>query len=464
LLFGIYLGSSSASKIEGRITRDIDSALSTNGYSDWAKADVDGQKVRLTGQAPSARLKDAAINAVMTASGAGGVFRGGVTKVIDKMEIAPLVSPYVWSATRKGGLVTLSGHAPDRESLKAIVSTASEKFGEGVIDEMSLASGVPEHDGWIDMVRLGLGQLEGLESGKAVLKDRDLLITGQARSPENISDIDDALMSVSHPFTAEADVTGPYHWSASHNGDVLVLDGYIPDEEARRSLLQVARNAFDGEVLDKMKIGPRNGWVAIAEIGLGHIAKFNSGSIKLIGDTFLMTGDAPESAYAYLTEDVASLPAPFAAQIDVNIIAPAMQEIDGIDLDVVGDEKEEACQKAFLRVMSSNRIFFATARADIDRKSGETLDKLVEVARRCSEMSIVVEGHSDNRGSRPLNLELSQRRADAVRDYFIAKGMQADQMTSIGYGPDRPADSNDTPEGRANNRRIEFKVVGEEDE
>ena len=128
LLFGIYLGSSSASKIEGRITRDIDSALSTNGYSDWAKADVDGQKVRLTGQAPSARLKDAAINAVMTASGAGGVFRGGVTKVIDKMEIAPLVSPYVWSATRKGGIVTLSGHAPDRESLKAIVSTASEKF------------------------------------------------------------------------------------------------------------------------------------------------------------------------------------------------------------------------------------------------------------------------------------------------------------------------------------------------
>ena len=61
-------------------------------------------------------------------------------------------------------------------------------------------------------------------------------------------------------------------------------------------------------------------------------------------------------------------------------------------------------------------------------------------------------------------MELSQRRADAVRDYFIAKGMQADQMTSIGYGPDRPADSNDTPEGRANNRRIEFKVVGEEDE
>lgn len=71
---------------------------------------------------------------------------------------------------------------------------------------------------------------------------------------------------------------------------------------------------------------------------------------------------------------------------------------------------------------------------------------------------MVVEGHTDSRGPRDFNLELSQRRAEAVRDYLVSKGVPGDLFTVEGLGPDRPVASNATPDGRANNRRVEIVI------
>jgi outer membrane protein OmpA-like peptidoglycan-associated protein len=74
------------------------------------------------------------------------------------------------------------------------------------------------------------------------------------------------------------------------------------------------------------------------------------------------------------------------------------------------------------------------------------------------ERNIVVEGHTDSRGSEKHNLDLSQRRADSVRSYLVARGYEADRMQARGIGKGRPTTSNDTAEGRANNRRVEIIV------
>jgi OOP family OmpA-OmpF porin len=71
----------------------------------------------------------------------------------------------------------------------------------------------------------------------------------------------------------------------------------------------------------------------------------------------------------------------------------------------------------------------------------------------------VIEGHTDNVGNRDANLRLSRARADAVRAYFIAKGIAASRLTSVGLGPDQPIAPNDTEEGRAKNRRIQLREV-----
>ncbi len=70
-----------------------------------------------------------------------------------------------------------------------------------------------------------------------------------------------------------------------------------------------------------------------------------------------------------------------------------------------------------------------------------------------------IHGHTDNTGSDALNMNLSKNRAKSVKDYFISKGINASRLESDGFGKNKPIDVNDTPEGRANNRRVEIKVI-----
>jgi outer membrane protein OmpA-like peptidoglycan-associated protein len=96
----------------------------------------------------------------------------------------------------------------------------------------------------------------------------------------------------------------------------------------------------------------------------------------------------------------------------------------------------------------------------IGRRSFEILDALVAVLRAHAELARVdIQGHTDNVGDRAANLDLSARRALAVRRYVIDHGILPDRVESHGLGPDRPISDNGTPDGRAANRRVEVHIV-----
>jgi outer membrane protein OmpA-like peptidoglycan-associated protein len=88
--------------------------------------------------------------------------------------------------------------------------------------------------------------------------------------------------------------------------------------------------------------------------------------------------------------------------------------------------------------------------------------KLNDVAKALIEQDpdskMVVEGHTDSQGTAAANQELSQKRAQAVRDYLVSRGIAGDRVTAQGFGPTRPIGENNSPEGRANNRRVEIVV------
>ena len=86
------------------------------------------------------------------------------------------------------------------------------------------------------------------------------------------------------------------------------------------------------------------------------------------------------------------------------------------------------------------------------------LDDVAEVMERYPEMLVEVAGHTDSLGSDAYNMELSQKRAAAVRRYLIDSGIAADRMTAVGYGETEPVDTNDTEEGRERNRRVELRI------
>ncbi|HEY6878404.1 MAG TPA: OmpA family protein [Polyangiales bacterium] len=107
----------------------------------------------------------------------------------------------------------------------------------------------------------------------------------------------------------------------------------------------------------------------------------------------------------------------------------------------------------------SGEVLFRSGKSDL---LGPAQAKLSEVARALTQQSpdatIVVEGHTDSQGGQTLNLELSRRRAEAVRDYLTSHGVAADRIRAEGLGFSRPLGDNGTPEGRANNRRVEIVV------
>jgi OOP family OmpA-OmpF porin len=102
-------------------------------------------------------------------------------------------------------------------------------------------------------------------------------------------------------------------------------------------------------------------------------------------------------------------------------------------------------------------VHFQTNKAVLLPESSAILDRVAESLIAHPEVIIEVGGHSDSDGSDASNLKLSTKRANAVRDYLIKKGVPASQMTAKGYGETQPISDNKTPEGKAMNRRVELK-------
>lgn len=104
-------------------------------------------------------------------------------------------------------------------------------------------------------------------------------------------------------------------------------------------------------------------------------------------------------------------------------------------------------------------VFFDTDKFDLKPESRTELAKLTRLMNDNPDIRIEVSGHTDNQGSPSANQTLSENRAGAVRNYLIEAGIPADRITSKGYGQTKPIDTNDTDEGRAQNRRTEFKII-----
>jgi outer membrane protein OmpA-like peptidoglycan-associated protein len=105
-------------------------------------------------------------------------------------------------------------------------------------------------------------------------------------------------------------------------------------------------------------------------------------------------------------------------------------------------------------------VQFETAKATIKPESFGLLDEVAATILAHPEMAkIEVGGHTDSQGSDASNLTLSQNRANAVRDYLVKKGVAAARLTAVGYGELKPIATNKTANGRAENRRVEFKIL-----
>jgi outer membrane protein OmpA-like peptidoglycan-associated protein len=104
-------------------------------------------------------------------------------------------------------------------------------------------------------------------------------------------------------------------------------------------------------------------------------------------------------------------------------------------------------------------IYFDFDKTTLKKESFTELNKVVDFLKRNEHVEIEISGHTDNKGSDDYNLNLSQGRSQSVVEYLVSQGIESYRLTAHGYGEGNPIDTNDTDEGRANNRRVEFTVV-----
>lgn len=117
-----------------------------------------------------------------------------------------------------------------------------------------------------------------------------------------------------------------------------------------------------------------------------------------------------------------------------------------------------ACQAGFDALMQGASIQFAHNSDKLDATSAGLLDRIAVQAKACQNTRMLIGGHSDSSGDPAYNIDLSQRRAEAVRQALITRGIAATRMQARGFGDANPRASNDNASGRAANRRIEFTL------
>jgi OOP family OmpA-OmpF porin len=377
----------------------------------------------------------------------------GVRLVNDETRLVPEAKPFVWSAERDVVRVTLAGSAPLPVVKGRLMDAAKAALGNvEVADQMGLARGAPPR--FENAAILLLDQIARLKDGKVTITDAKVLLTGMARDLGGREAIAAALKNLPEGFSVANEIKAPPYVFQAYKDPVAVtvtLSGYVPDNNIHAAIVQAAtRKFFNEKVVDNLKesIGAPSGFAAAVVPALGALSRLSTGTlvvsdreVKLSGDAFY--DGAASQLRAGLGKD---FPQTFQYKADVTV-KPAAAPVDST-----------VCQQLFSDLLAQGKIRFESGRANIDPDSAGLLDRLIETALRCPTTTIEIAGHTDSAGEDAANQALSEKRAQAVIDYLVRAGLPAARFTAVGYGSTQPVADNESDEGKAQNRRIEFLV------
>jgi peptidoglycan-binding protein ArfA len=244
--------------------------------------------------------------------------------------------------------------------------------------------------------------------------------------------------------------------SIVRSGNGFTLTGDLPDLNAKNALLDALRGAFGADVNFTDNLNIKAGVSAPDFSGLGDLFKaavdipdFN---FDLNGDTLTLTGTAPSEEVKAAVEAAAKAAWPNikivnniqVSQASTPAPAPGPGPCATLQADITG--------------LLKTPINFQTDGFSLASESQGQLTQVADKLKACPDAKLAVVGHTDNTGNDAINIPLSGNRAKSVADYLISQGVAADHISSNGVGSAQPIASNDTPDGRAQNRRVDITV------
>ena len=377
----------------------------------------------------------------------------GVRLVNDETRLVPEAQPFVWSAERDVVRVTLGGSAPLPAVKGRLLEAARATLGGvEVVDQMNLSRGAPPR--FDNAALLLLDQIWKLKDGKITVSDTKVSLAGMARELGGREAIAAALKNLPEGFSVAAnEIKAPPYIFQAYKDPVavtLMLAGYVPDNNIHAALVAAAgRKFFNEKVVDNIKasLGAPSGFSNAVVPALGALSRLSTGTLVVSDREVKLSGDAfYDAAAAQIRAGLKDFPQGWQFKADISV-KPASAPVDGT-----------VCQQLFSGLLAKGKIRFDSGRATIDPDSAGLLDRLIETALRCPSANIEIAGHTDADGEGGFNQALSEKRAQAVTDFLVKAGLPAERFTAMGYGSTQPIATNDTDEGKAQNRRIDFVV------
>jgi OOP family OmpA-OmpF porin len=294
-----------------------------------------------------------------------------------------------------------------------------------------------------------------LKDGKITITDTKVGLAGMARDLGGREAIAAAMKSLPEGFSVASNEikAPPYIFQANKDPVALTvtLTGYVPDNNAHTAIAAAAgRKFFSEKVVDNLKtsLGAPSGFSNAVVPALGALSRLSTGTLVVTDREVKLSGDALYDAAAgqLRANLIKDFPQNWQLKADISV-KPAAAPVD-----------PTVCQQLFSEMLGKGTIRFESGRSNIEVDSAGLLDHLIEIALRCPATNIEVAGHTDTDGDGATNQALSEKRAQAVVDYLVRAGLPASRFSAVGYGSTKPVAVNDTDEGKAKNRRIEFVV------
>lgn len=226
---------------------------------------------------------------------------------------------------------------------------------------------------------------------------------------------------------------------------MAVASGTVPDETTKAAVIERLRNLYGADhVVDHIEVGgvvtPAN-WSRYVTAMIGpDLKQVSKGKVQVDGNTIEISGEVPNEAVR---------------QQVLSSLSGAFDSHYGIKQHMhIGQSK----QKVLDDTLANRTVQFKSGSAVLTPEGRAVLDQMAGAILKLDSPFINIVGNTDDVGNRQSNIELSLARASAVKTYMVALNIPAASLTVSGQGPDNPIANNSTEEGRARNRRIDFRI------
>lgn len=326
----------------GAPERWVDAAgtvLSELAQLETGSVKIRNEVIEFTGETETEETADAVTQSVKKALPSN--YQATVNITFRQAKVAD-IKPYTLNVTYADGALAIDGYAPDQDSLEDIAREAGRRFA-GTTPRVGLTVGNGAPDGWRDAVLGVLGEVSRLEEGFAALRDTTIDITGVAEDEATADSVRTAIETrLPSGFQATASITAkapevavvkPYTFDADHDGEKVILGGYVPSEEIRGALRRFAERTFPGaRIEDRMNLGAGEpaGFQEAAEAGIEQLGRLDEGRMRMRDLDVEISGVAREQQIAdsVVSEIKSSLPSRYRARPSIKVAEALLPEVN----------------------------------------------------------------------------------------------------------------------------------------